>query len=160
MSTNRRAFLKAGALIAVPVAAMAAPAALAADDSAAKLARLEDERAIAGLMRGFVNRFNGKGDCGSFVASAGAIRISPAIAAIAPEPGADPAIAFAADGARATYQIAASVQLDTEHSGASTIEKMARFQGQPAHSHREPRIIAAELERGSGGWAIARLNLA
>src|SRR5262245_27315706 len=62
MTTSRRSFLKSGAIVAAPVVAVAAPAmAFAADDSSAKLARLEDERAIEALNRNFVRDFNASG---------------------------------------------------------------------------------------------------
>ena len=64
ISADRRAFLKAGSLAAAPLAMAAPAAALAADDgSRAKLARLEDERAIEALQRKFVRYLNGAGDC-------------------------------------------------------------------------------------------------
>ena len=51
-TTDRRAFLKVGAIVAAPLAVAAPVAALAGDDSKAKLARLEDERAIEALQIG------------------------------------------------------------------------------------------------------------
>jgi len=45
-STERRSFLKTGAIVAAPLAVAAPAAAFAADDSRSKLARLEDERAM------------------------------------------------------------------------------------------------------------------
>ena len=56
--TTRREALKLGALAAAPVAALAPAAALAADDSATRLARLEDERAIGDLVKRFVRVLN------------------------------------------------------------------------------------------------------
>ena len=55
-TTDRRSFLKAGALVAAPLATAAPAAALAADGSRARLARLEDERAVEGLHRAFLRQ--------------------------------------------------------------------------------------------------------
>jgi hypothetical protein len=159
-TTSRRAFLKAGALVAAPVAAMAAPAAFAADDSAARLARMEDERAIEGLMRGFLRRFNGSADCAEFVASAGAIRIDPGVQAIRADTHDDAALAFAPDGRTATYRRKAEVDLLADFDGETTLEKMARFQGQGSARSLAKRQVEAEFARTADSWAITRLTLA
>ena len=56
ISTDRRSFLKTGAIAAAPLAALAPAAALADDGSKARLARLEDERAIESLHRAFLRQ--------------------------------------------------------------------------------------------------------
>lgn len=163
-TTSRRAFLKAGAIVAAPVAAMAAPTAFAADDSAAHLARLQDERAIEGLMRGFLRRFNGSGDCAEFVAHAGAVRINAGVQAIREDAREDAALAFAPDGRTASYSRKAEVDLLADFDGQSTLEKMARFQGQGSARSQEKRRIEAEFARTGGhtgeSWTITRLTLA
>lgn len=70
ISTDRRSFLKSGALVAAPLAVMAPVAALAGDESRAKLARLEDERAIEALQRKFLRHVNGGGSSAELFASA------------------------------------------------------------------------------------------
>ncbi|MCB2066721.1 MAG: hypothetical protein KDE15_08800 [Erythrobacter sp.] len=160
MTSTRRDALKLGALAAAPIAALAPVAALAADDSAARLARLEDERAVAGLVRMFVRRFNGDGDCSSFVASSSAIRIDPQVCHIREDAGHDPLLAFAADGNSATWQSRAQVDLQTNFAGDSTLEKMARFQGQGSAVTRASRQIDASLSRSGQGWTITRLTIA
>jgi len=159
-NTSRRAFLKAGAIVAAPIAALAAPAALAADPSAARLARLEDERAIEALVRGFLRRFNGNGDCAEFVARAGAIRIDPSVQTIREDMREDAALNFADDGHTASWSRKAEVELLANFSGNTTLEKMARFQGQgSAHSLAKQRI-AAEFARTGESWTITHLTLA
>jgi hypothetical protein len=66
-TTDRRSFLKTGAVAAAPLAVAAPVVALAGDDSRAKLARLEDERAVEALQRKFLRHLSGSGDCGEFV---------------------------------------------------------------------------------------------
>jgi len=158
--TTRREALKLGALAAAPVAALAPAAAIAADDTAARLARMEDERAIAGLVKSFVRRFNGSGDCGEFVASSGAIRINPQVCAIREDNSRDPQLAFAADSRTATWLSRAEVELLTDFEGDTTMEKMARFQGQGSASSRASRQLNAEFSRTTEGWTITRLTLA
>ncbi|WAT18723.1 hypothetical protein OZN62_03880 [Aurantiacibacter sp. MUD11] len=159
-TTDRRSFVKLGALAATPVAVLAPAAAMAADDTAIRLARMEDERAIADLVKGFVRRFNGNGDCSSFVASSGAIRIDPQVCAIREDSSRDPQLAFAADGSSASWQSRAEVDLLTDFDGDTTIEKMARFQGQGSASSRVSRRLEAEFARTQEGWTITRLALA
>jgi len=166
-TTDRRSFLKTGALVAAPLAVLAPAAAIAADDSAAKLARIEDERAIEGLMRGFLRRFNGKGnaeDCGQFIASAGAIRIDPQVRAIREDARADAELAFADDGHSARWTRPAEVELLANFAGQTTLEKMARFQGQGSARSLAKQRIEAEfvrvIEDGSPSWTITRLMLA
>jgi hypothetical protein len=159
-ATSRRSFLKAGAIVAAPVAALAAPAAFAADPSAAQLARMEDERAIEGLVRGFLRRFNGSGDCAEFVAHAGAIRIDTSVQAIREDARDDAALNFADDGRSASYRRKAEVDLLADFAGNSTLEKMARFQGQGSAVSLAKRRIEAEFVRTGESWTITRLALA
>lgn len=161
--TSRRAFLKTGALVAAPVAMLAPAAAIAADAQAARLARLEDERAIEGLLRAFLARFNGTGkasECGAFVARADALRIDPQVAAIEPDPATEPTLALASDGRSASWRSVARIRLESPFVGHTTLEQMARFQGQASASAQASRRLEAEFARTAQGWAITRLALA
>lgn len=158
--TDRRNFVKLGALAAAPVAAFAPAAALAADDSAARLARMEDERAIAGLVKNFLRAFNGSADCGGFVASSGAIHIDPQVCSIREEVSRDPQLDFAESGDTASWQSRAEVELVTDFDGDTTLEKMARFQGQGSASSHESRRLDAAFAKTNEGWTITRLTLA
>lgn len=158
--TDRRSFVKLGALAATPVVALVPAAALAADNSAERLARIEDERAIEGLVSAFVRRFNGDGDCGEFIASAGAIRIDAQVRSITEDRASEPQLAFAGDGRTATWQSRTKVELLTDFDGDSTLEKMARFQGQGSASSHASRKLEADFARTTDGWTITRLALA
>ena len=158
--TTRREALKLGALAAAPVAALAPALALAGDDSAARLARIEDERAVGDLVRKFVRRFNGSGNCSEFVASSGAIRIDPQVCAIREDTTRNPQLTFAEDGHTADWRSHAEVDLLTDFDGDFTVEKMARFQGHGSASSRARRRLEASLARTSDGWTIIRLALA
>ena len=159
-TTNRRSFLKAGALVAAPLAAAAPVAALAGDDSRARLARLEDERAVEALQRKFLRHLNGTGDCGEFIASSNAIELGDGMRAIAEDMAHEAELALADDGLSATARCACRVERETEFTGDSTLERMARFEGQGSHRHVEERVLATEFVKGKDGWRIARARFA
>ena len=161
-NTDRRSFLKAGALVAAPVAAVGIPAAALADDGTrAKLARLEDERAIDALHRGVLRRINGNGAdrCAEFLARPDAIELEPGLCAIAEDPAADVALELAADGCSATARTACRVEIETHFTGNSTVEQMTRFQGQASHRRSEARVLASDYVKTNEGWRIAKLRL-
>jgi hypothetical protein len=158
-TTDRRSLLKVGALAAAPLVAVAAPG-LASDDSRARLARLEDEREIEALHRAFVRRVNGDGDCGAFVARAGAVTLDPGLRSIADDAARDATLEFAADGRSASSRRPVHVELETEFTGHTTLEQMTRFQGQGRHRRREAKVMVASYVKTQDGWQIARLSLA
>jgi hypothetical protein len=159
-STDRRSFLKSGALVAAPIAAVGVPAAaLAGDDSRARLARLEDERAIEALHRSFLRHVNGAGDCAKLVASSDAVDLGEGLRSIAEDLAADAHIELAEDGRTATARCACRVERETEFAGDTTLERMARFQGQGHHRHEERGVLAMDYVKGKDGWLIAKAKL-
>ena len=159
-TTDRRSFLKTGALLAAPVAAVAPVAALADDGSRTKLARLEDERAIEALHRSFLRHVNGSGDCSALVTSPDAVELDAGLRSIAEHPAHEPSLELAEDGLSATSRCTCRVELETEFTGNSTIEQMARFQGQGAHRHAEDRVLTTRFVKDRHGWRIARARFA
>src|SRR5690606_22286853 len=98
-TTNRRSFLKSGALIATPLAVVGVPAAAFADDgSRARLARLEDQRSVEALHRQFMRHLNGAADCSEFVASSDAIDLGEGLRAISEDLAQEPELVLAEDG--------------------------------------------------------------
>ena len=149
-TTSRRSFLKTGALAAAPLAVLAPAAAFAAEDgSKARLARLEDEKAIQALHRDLLRGVNG-----------GERQLAKGLTALAPDPANEAQLAFADDGRHATYRRACTASFRTEFTGHSTLEQMHRLQGQGQHSHEESRELVVEYEKGKHGWAIQRVRLA
>ena len=159
-SSDRRSFLKSGALVAAPLAAAVPVAAFAADDSGAKLARIEDERAIEALQRKFLRYLNGAGDCGEYVASSDAVDMGTGLRSIAEDMAHEGELVLAADGRSATARCACKVEREAEFSGDSTLEQMARFQGQGSHRHEEIRVLATSFVKGKDGWRIAGARFA
>jgi hypothetical protein len=148
-TTSRRNFLKSGAIAAAPLA-IAMPAAAPADEeSRATLARLQDEKAIAALHREVVRQIN-----------RGERKLASGLTALAGDPAHDLEIAFAADGQSATCRRACVANFRTEFTGATTLERMHRLQGQGSHEHAEARVLVTEYIKGKEGWAIAGLGLA
>ena len=142
-ATDRRSFLKTGALAAAPLAAIAPAAALADDGSRAKLARLEDARAIEGLHRALLRQPLALGD------EVRAVRQDH-----------EATIEIAEDGRTATSRCQCCVERDTAFTGESTVERMARFQGHGSHRHAEERTLVADYVKGKDGWSIDRVRLA
>jgi hypothetical protein len=149
-TASRRSFLKTGALAAAPLAVALPTAALAADDgSKARLARLEDEKALAALHRETLRQVN-----------RGERELAPGLTTLAGDPAHDLQIAIADDGRRATCRGACLASFRTEFAGASTIEQMHRLQGQGSHEHEEARVLITEYVKRKDGWAIETLRLA
>ena len=149
-ATDRRSFLKSGAIVAAPFSVMAPAAAFAADDgSKARLARLEDDKAIQALHRDLLRRVNG-----------GEHKLAEGLTALADDPAHELQIAFAEDGRSASCRCACTARFTTDFTGHSTLEQMHRLQGQGQHSHEESRELVVEYEKGKNGWAIQRVRLA
>jgi hypothetical protein len=142
-ATDRRSFLKTGALAAAPFAAMAPAVALADDGSKAKLTRIEDERAIEALHRKVLRRPSVLGD---------------EIRAVRQDR--EATIEIAGDGRTATSRCRCCVERDTAFVGETTVEQMARFQGHGSHRHAEERTLLADYVKNSEGWRIERVRLA
>ena len=142
-TTDRRSFLKTGALAAAPLAALAPAAVLADDGGKAKLARLEDERAIEGLHRAFLRQPSSLGH------DIRAVRQDH-----------DATIEIAEDGRSATLRCDCCVERDAAFTGDTTVERMARFQGHGSHRHAEERVLVADYVKTSEGWRIERLKFA
>ena len=128
-ATDRRSFLKTGALAAAPLAVAVPTAAFAADDgSKAKLARFEDERTIAALHRDVLRQVN-----------RGERELAPGLSALAVDPAHELEIAFAGDGSRASCRRACTASFRTEFTGAAPTEKMHN----PQRQGRNPSLQTA-----------------
>ena len=69
-------------------------------------------------------------------------------------------LTLAADGRTATARCACRVEREIAFTGDSTLERMARFEGQGHHRHEESAVLAMEFVKGADGWRIARARLA
>ena len=145
--TSRRNFLKAGALLATPLAA-AVPVAASADEGLkARLAQLEDEAAIRLLHRQWLQHFN-----------AGAQQDADGVCTIAADGGWDPeAVTLSGDRARACF--ACTVEIATAIAQDCTLGQMAHAQGNGSVRRTERRVVDADYVRTPKGWALARAEL-
>ena len=163
-TTSRRSFLKSGAIAAAPIAAVGVPAAaLANDGSKAKLARLEDERAIQELHAALLRRINTAGiaQSGEFFVNGKVPGLEQGLRSITPDPtGESPALAFSEDGRRATQNQAVKAEFAAELEGDETLVQMARLQGNAPEAEALRRTLVADYVREEGGWAIEKLRLA
>lgn len=162
--TTRRSFLKSGALVAGPAAAVAFPAAaLAEDGNKAALARLQDERAIEALNRDFLRGFNKSGAQG--VAKLFADGKPPAfikgVSKLSLDSAEEPkSFAIAEDGASATARYACTAEIAQELEGTETIVQMAKMQGNTASVRSAPKTLSAHYAKRADGWLITQLELA
>jgi ketosteroid isomerase-like protein len=161
--STRRAFLKGSAIIAAPLAAIGAPAAAAlADDSKARLARLEDEKAIRALHGSWlrlVNAGNYSGAAQLYTDDKCSCALA-GIASVAPDHGgAEDSLAFARDGQRASASYATQIEVETMIAPDNTLAQMLHAQGEGTIRTREARTLRADYVRTrGGGWAIAKLD--
>lgn len=148
--STRRRFLKQGALLAGPIAAVAVPtAAIAGDGRAARLQQLEDEAAIRALHRDWLRHAN-----------ADAAQLGADIRGIIPDHGEEPhPIVIASHGTRASWRHACLVELETELPQDCTLAQMKHAQGEGCVRHSERRLLTTEYEKRDGAWAIARVEL-
>ncbi len=145
-STDRRNFLKAGALAATPVAALAPAAALAADDTRERLARLEDEQAIRQAARRFMRSLG--------VREARRLDLGEDIARLSEDSASDPLVDLPEARGHATYRAQVKVHRLARHDGETTIEKMVRFQGQPSSAHVDISRLELALDQQGGEWNV------
>lgn len=161
--STRRSFLKGGAIVAAPLAAIGAPAAAALGGNADrdKLARLEDEKAIRALHAGWLRQVN-SGDYAAAAKLYADDKTSCAlagIASVAAEQGAEDSLAFAKDGKHASATYAALVEVETAIAPDHTLAQMLHAQGEGMVRTREQRTLKADYVRTrEGGWAIAKLD--
>ncbi len=128
-ASTRRSFLKRGALLAAPLAAVAAPAAILADDALkARLAKLENEAAIRELHQAWLRRINiddnasARDAAAALFANREGAAFDPSVRRIAPDQAGEPdTIEVAADGKRADGRFHCAVEIETAIAQDSTL---------------------------------------
>ena len=163
-ASTRRSFLKAGALLAVPLA-VATPAAVMADDGLkARLARLEDEAAIRELHQTWLRRVNA-GTVQAGIRLLGArcqeTAFDQAVRSIVADHAGQPdAIGIAADGKSACGRFQCAVEIETTIAPDCTLARMAHAQGGGFVRRTERRVLKIKYVKASGAWAIAKVEFA
>jgi hypothetical protein len=162
VSTRRRFFGHAGAALAVPLAATAAGSQTGADDSAARLAALEDANAIRALQRDYARLVNAgaHADAAQLFAEPAAAPIDANLRRLAADRfAAHDVIDVAPDGATATACFECTVEIETAIAGGYTLVDMLRVQGEGALRAVEHRALESSYVKRGGAWKIASLVL-
>lgn len=163
-SSTRRSFLKAGSLLAAPLAAVAVPAVVMADDGLkARLAKLEDEAAIRELRQTWLRRINtGARDAAtSLLADPDGAALDPSVRSVAADHSGPPdAVEIAADGRSAAGHFPCAVEIETVIAQDCTLAQMAHAQGSGFVRRTERRVLKVEYVKTSGAWAIAKVEFA
>jgi hypothetical protein len=161
ISTRRRFFWQAGAALSVPLAAAAAsPAQADANEASARLAALEDEKAIRALQRAYAELINSSAHekaRGLFVNPAaahidGSIRSLSAVGF-----GEHDAIEISPDRKTATARTQCAAQTETAIGPSCTLVEMAREQGEGVLRRAERRVLVGSYVRVGGAWKIEQL---
>lgn len=143
---TRRAFLAAGAMIAVPVGV---PVAVAGGGFGTRPARAGDEAAVRALHDAWLREVN-RGAVAPRVAG-GAVR-----AIAADRHGAPDSIELTADARRAAGRFHCAVEVETELAPDCTLAQMAHAQGTGFVRATERRVLEVDYVRIDDGWMIAR----
>jgi hypothetical protein len=163
-TSTRRSFLQSGALLAAPLAAVAAPAVVMADDELkARLVKLENEAAIRELHQTWLRSFNtaARDAAASLFADPKAAAFDPSVRSIAADHAGQPdAINVAADGKSAARQFSCVVEIENEIAQDCTLARMAHAQGGGFVRRTERRVLKVEYVKTSDAWAIAKVEFA
>ncbi|HXS29051.1 MAG TPA: hypothetical protein VN730_15425 [Steroidobacteraceae bacterium] len=151
-TSSRRAFLRGGAILAAPVAAVALPAVALADQGLqARIRRLEDEAAIRELHRAWLQRVN--------AGERAALPDATVRRIIWDHAGAPDNIEIAADGRSAVGSFDCAVEVEEPLPKDCTLGQMAHAQGHGSIRRAERRTLRAEYAKDSGTWKISRVDL-
>lgn len=163
-NSTRRSFLKHGALLAAPLAAAAAPAAiLAGDGLKMRLARLEDEVAIREVHQDWLRGINGgSADAATpLVADFEGIAPEEIVRGISVDHVGEPdAIEIAAEGKNATGRFHCAVEIETAIPQDCTLAQMARAQGSGFVRRTERRVLNVKYVKTSGAWTLVDAEFA
>lgn len=153
-SSTRRMFLKCGALMAGPLAAVSVPALALTkerpeDGLEARVMRLEDEAAIRELHRSWLRQVNAGG--GMALNGASVRRVSADHAGVADR------IDLAEDGQRATGRFDCVVEVQRRLPDDFTLGQMAHAQGSGTLRTTERRVLTVEYLKVAGAWTMQRI---
>lgn len=164
MRSTRRLFLKRGALLAAPLAAVVPAAVMADDGLKARLARLENEAAIRELHQTWLRVVNaGEGDAATpvFADAQDGVASDQIVRTIAADHTGEPdAIEIAAEGNRAAGRFQCAVEIENAIAQDCTLAQMAHAQGGGFVRRTERRVLKVEYTKVGGAWAIAKVELA
>jgi hypothetical protein len=163
-TASRRTFLKRGAILAVPLAAAATPAAVLADDGLkARLAKLENEAAIREVHQNWLRQINaGATDVAKpLLAGPEDGALGQTVRSVAMDHAGKPdAIEIVPDRKSATGEFYCVVEIETPIANDCTLAQMAHAQGSGFVGRTERRVLNVEYAKANGAWSIARAEFA
>jgi hypothetical protein len=161
--STRRSFLKSGTILAVPLGAVAAPAAVMADDELkARLEQLENLAAIRELHQGWLRSINtGIGRVEEAQpAGRSTANFDSGLRSVATDhSGLPDAIEVAEDGRSAVGRFHCRVETETSIAPDCTLAQMAHEQGGGLIRRTESRVVKVEYAKTSGSWSIATVQI-
>jgi hypothetical protein len=161
VSTRRRFFGHAGAVLALPLTATAAQSATS-DGSAARLAALEDANAIRALQREYARLVNAGAHAAAarLFADPAAAPVDASLRRLAADRFATrDVIDVAPGGATATACFECTAETETAIAGSYTLVDMLRVQGEGVLRAVERRLLESSYVKRGGAWTIAYLVL-
>ena len=157
---TRRAFLKGGAILAAPLAIAVPAAAMASDDKAVRLQRLEDEAAIRALHRDWLGRVNaGEPAADLFVRADAAHCLDSAVCALTADPASPDMIEIAGDGSHATGQFRCTVETQSRLAPHNIFAQMALAQGGGITRTSQQQLVIAGYVKADDRWLIATVEM-
>jgi hypothetical protein len=161
ISTRRRFFLQASAALSVPLAASALHAAKPDDGNAnARLAALEDEKAIRELQQAYARLVNSGAPekARRLFMSPSDAKIDASVRTLSMDGfGEHDAIEIAPDRTSATARTCCAVQTEAAIGPNCTLVDMARQQGEGVLRRSEKRTLVVACVKVDGAWKIERL---
>jgi len=151
-TSTRRSFLRGGALLAAPIAAVSVSAvALADDELKTRVKRLEDEAAIRELHQSWLRQVN----TGERVPL-----LEEAVRRVTVDHGgASDKIDIGADGRSAVGYFDCAVELEIPLAAECTLAQMAHAQGHGTVRRTERRTLRVDYTNIGGTWNIAGVAL-
>jgi hypothetical protein len=159
--SSRRSFLRAGAVLSAPL--VVPVAALAGDRGAARVAQLEDERAIRDLHQAWMRGVNAGGMDGkaTTLLTAGVCSTGDNLCSIGAQRAAPPdAITFDPDGMTATGRFHCAIDIETPLAQNCTLAQMAHLQGNGFVRRTATDVLYVDYIKTGKVWSVARVKFA
>lgn len=157
-TNSRRTFIRNSGVALTAALAAGSAVATPVDDAAQRLALLEDSNAIRALQQRYFSLLEQRADVSALFCSSAAFAASalPALVLDSRHDGEN--IVVAADRQRATASFRSRLQLGIPIAGDSTLQQMARQQGQSEQQWREQGTYEVEYVKLGAAWLISALR--
>ena len=156
MRTTRRTFFSGVAALTAPLTASAAVTADRGDDLGARLAALEDAKAIRELQQTYARLLNAgeRQQLAALFAEPARVRIDATVRNVLPDALATNEIAV--EAGTATARLPCAVETATPIDDAGTLTEMARLQGDGFIKRSERRVLVSSFVKRDGIWQFSK----